>query len=856
MRSHSGAMTRRRWQAAVHAAALFLSAAACARPDGKNSPSSDPGTNPGGGGVPGYEEAGPGVVDIPLTLEELASVARTAEPVRSGVPVPRALDVRDASRLVVVDANGNELATQVAVTSRWGGAPTDDTKPVKWILVDFPASLEAGETAVYRLRTRKSEPERGASMVTESGDAILIDTGAATFTLSKTTLDLFSSVVLADGTELATSAGDAYLTKPDGTRFSASAGTRTVTLEESGPLHAVVLARGKHKAPSGAELLDWTMRVSFYKDRADALVQYTFTEKDLASIRSYVPVDELGITLPIAPGNGAAWTFGGSQTTHTGSLTSAASLRETGGLAENMNKAFNPGKADSIHYALGGDASGSGNHAPGWVDVSGDAGGVSAAVRWFWEQYPKKLAVTPDALTVALWPGEDVDMRVYSASQKTHEVLFTFHGPEADPAAIGREAAARLESPLFARCEPSWYAKSWVWNRIGTADPDDYAPEHQPLVQKYFDDVIGRAFPTTWIERRDDAGGAGHSYSMWDFGDGREHQAWGNNAYDAPRSLLIHYAITGDRAFFDRGVEALVHLRDVDIEHSTQDTRAGIFPARGVPQPWLGRTRYNPADGPQAHDLGFEGRTTYGFEHHKGQSLADHYLLTGDGMSKDVLEETNAYYRQWKIDADTGYLRTGGTRTVSHMLLAQLGYADVFGTAEAKEHRDFAVSYLDEWQRRTTSNDPNGMMWTTSSDSTASFMNGVTGEALMMYEVAFPEGVPVRDSLVDAARWSIDPANGQLENGSSGRYFNAWTNNNYGVAHATVLDPMIVASLGYAAEATGETSFLDISKEVLANSIDLDGSTPVIKAYTQRTRMVPAFLWYLQTPEAKARGGS
>jgi hypothetical protein len=241
--------------------------------------------------------------------------------------------------------------------------------------------------------------------------------------------------------------------------------------------------------------------------------------------------------------------------------------------------------------------------------------------------------------------------------------------------------------------------------------------------------------------------------------------------------------MTGNRAFLDRGTEAMHHLRDVDIEHSPKDTRAGITPARGVNMPWLGRTRYNPTLGPQSHDLGYEGSTGFGFEHHKGQSLADHYFLTGDRLSKDVLAESYHYYDQWLVDASSGYLRQGGgSRTVSHMLNVVLGYADAYGTEEARQRADHIVEYLDDWQRMTSSNDPEGWMWNgTDDDSTSAFMNAVTAESLMLYEVMFPDGVPVRDNLVDAARWTIDAGNGQLENGSQGHYFNAWTNNNYGV---------------------------------------------------------------------------
>ena len=65
----------------------------------------------------------------------------------------------------------------------------------------------------------------------------------------------------------------------------------------------------------------------------------------------------------------------------------------------------------------------------------------------------------------------------------------------------------------------------------------------------------------------------GHEYSMWDFGDDRG-EAWEMEAYDTPRTLLIHWALTGDRDYLDRGVEVAAHERDVDIEHSPQDTRA------------------------------------------------------------------------------------------------------------------------------------------------------------------------------------------------------------------------------------------------------------------------------------------
>lgn len=810
--------------------------------------------------------AEPNRLDVTLYVENTAGLDRTSEPVRSGVPVPRSIQLTDAASFVVVGPEGEAIPSQVEVTSRWGGAPDDESKPIKWVLVDFFADVPAGSTAVYRLQsygaasTPAAEGQPTSPLVTADSDTgIVVDTGVARFHISKTRFNLFDRVQLSRGGELVPSDANRgiYMQTADGTRYLAAAGATEVSVEESGPLHAVVVARGKHVSGSGASKLDFTVRMHFWYGRTDSLVSYTFTERDLGSIRSYTAMDEVGIELPANVGASPRYAVGGAQSSAAGALGTTAWQRQTGKLSPAMAATFDPGNADTITYSNGGDAAGSGGKAPGWIGASGEAGAVTAALRWYWQQYPKKLRVAPGLLGVELWPSEEADLRVYAASQKTHEVLFGFHGAGTSLEAAGAASAARLASPLIARCNPGWYASTQVWNRIGVAEPTAYPEEDRQAVAGYFDNLMGVEFPTTFVDRRYDGGGLGHAYGMWNFGDMRE-EAWSNLAYDTPRSLFIHWAITGDREMFERGVETLVHLRDVDTEHSPRDTRGGITPNRGVPQPWLGRTRYTPTRGGQAHDLGFEGAVAFGFEHHKGQSFADHFFLTGDRLSKEVLAESYHYYEQWLVDAESGYLRKGGgSRTVSHMLNVLLGYYDAYGTDEAKQRIEYVVNYLGSWQRMTSSKDPNGWMWNgTDDDLTSTFMNAVTAESLMLYEVSFPDGIPVRQNLVDAARWTIDPANKQLVNGSQGRYFNAWTNNNYGVSHATVLDPMVAAMLGYAYGVTGERQFVEIAQEVMANSYAYDQSTPYIKAFTQQTRLVPAYLYWLQTEEAKQEAGS
>lgn len=830
---------------------------------------SDPHDGPDGGNPTdpddGTDVADPNGLNVALHVEDSAGVDRIGEPVRSGVPIPRAVQMTDASRFMVVDPEGVTVPAQVTVTSRWQGEPDDVSKPIKWLLVDFVADVPAGSRSTYRLRTKaasassEANPAEAAA-VSETANEIVVDTGAARFTISKTRFNLFDRVELADGTALVESDPDRgiYLQTAAGARYLAATGATDVAVEESGPLHVVVVARGKHENAAGESMLDFTVRMHFWQGSAESKVSYTFTERDLGSIRSYVGLDEVGIELPTLLGGETRFAIGGAQEPATGALQAGGAWqRQTGNLSAAMAAMFNPGNADTISFANGGDATGSGGKAPGWIGGSGENGGVTAALRWYWQQYPKKLSVTPGMLAVELWPSEDVDMRVYASSQKTHEVIFGFHEKGASLESAGAAEAIRLDHPLVARCNPSWYARTQVWNRIGVADPDAYESEHKYVAAAFYENLLQEEFPETFGNRRFDSGGRGHEYGMWDFGDGRESSGWSNLAYDTPRSLFLHWAMTGNRDLLDRGTEALLHLRDVDIEHSPKDTRAGITTNRGVTMPWLGRTRYNPTRGPQAHDLGFEGAVGFGFEHHKGQSLADHYFLTGDRLSKEVLAETYHYYEQWLVDAESGYLRQGGgSRTVSHMLNVVLGYYDAYGTAEARDRADYIVQYLNDWQRMTSSNDPQGWMWNgTDDDSTSAFMNAVTAESLVLYEVMFPDGIPVRDNLVDAARWTIDPDNDQLEDGSQGLYFNAWTNNNYGADHATVLDPMMGPMLGYAYGATGEREFADIASEVMLNSFSQDSSTPYVKAFTQQTRLVPPFLYFLQKPEAQEEAG-
>ena len=182
-------------------------------------------------------------------MRETAGIARSGEVVRSGVPLPRSLDMRDPNVLTLVDAAGIPVPAEFQVLARWG-AGRDADAPIQWLLVTFPASVAANGSATYRLVTDGSagpNPVPAVAVnVTQTGNQITVDTGAATFRLGVNPGALFDEIRLANGTRLVS--GSALTARVNSTDV-AHPTTRRVALEHVGPLTAIVVVEGAYDLP-------------------------------------------------------------------------------------------------------------------------------------------------------------------------------------------------------------------------------------------------------------------------------------------------------------------------------------------------------------------------------------------------------------------------------------------------------------------------------------------------------------------------------------------------------------------------------------------------------------------------------
>ena len=194
--------------------------------------------------------ARPAPARIPLTVRETAGVARAGEVLRSGVPLPRSLGVRDVRALTVVDPAGRPVLAEFHVLARWNAGKDDTAAPVQWVLAVFPASVAARGSAVYTLLTDGSAganpPPMAALRLTRQGRQVTVDTGAAVFKLGGSAGALFDEVDLAGGRRIVTGSGMALRA---GGAEGGHSGVRGVRVEAVGPLSAVVVIDGAYDLP-------------------------------------------------------------------------------------------------------------------------------------------------------------------------------------------------------------------------------------------------------------------------------------------------------------------------------------------------------------------------------------------------------------------------------------------------------------------------------------------------------------------------------------------------------------------------------------------------------------------------------
>lgn len=477
---------------------------------------------------------------VALTVTEPSGRTRSALPVTSGVPLAKgALYRADNVRLT---AGSVTLPLQSRAEARW------EDGSIKWLLIDTQLDLEAGQTAALVLHYGGAERLAAAGPVklTElSGrSGLVMDSGALRAVLSlPDTLELRT----VDDKLLARLAGE--LTDTQGQRWQFAPESYQVL--EGGPLRAAVRLTGHYRSGERRHFFGGVL-LTLYAGKDYARVDHLFgndlVDDNLTAIRS--------LNLDLA--------------------TAAAPARASLGVLDAPALEAVPGVYatqwfDDLWIAgppvVGKPPAESG---PTGKRLAGLARTetLAVAVKDFWQNYPKSLALTSTGLRVGICP--QIDWPDLYANKPDEEKLYyylrdgnyTFRRGLLKRHELWLGPAARLEElgALAAR-HATASAPAEYYQRVQTAG--DLLPA-KPQQFAMYDEILSGGLDR-YLEERERS----HEYGLMNYGDwwGERGLNWGNEEYDLQVGMLQQYLRTGDRRFFYVGEAASRHNTEIDTIH-------------------------------------------------------------------------------------------------------------------------------------------------------------------------------------------------------------------------------------------------------------------------------------------------
>jgi len=505
----------------------------------------------------------PGTVkqaDLPLTMTNDYAFALPAWPVTQGLPFPQGALV-SADQLKLRDAAGQEVPLQATVLGYW------PDYSIKWVLLDFQADLPAQQTVPFTLQYGtqvKRAPIARPLQITEGPAALTVNTGKLQVELPRDKSALLGKVWLdanGDGRfgddEVISTGGQSLLTaggKPG------AAQPATVKVMRRGPLHCIIRVDGSLTGENAA--VGDQVDLHFYAGKSDVVVHHTFTNTNTA--KTFSDLNALVLTQGLDLGGETKGKFGpdGSR-----SVTAPTALRPEGAT---LWQAFD----DNFRLTgLGPDSSG--KRAANWGDVTGAKAGLTVAVRYLWQLYPKSLTLKPDGVAIGIMPrfapgtyqiskeGELEDKLYYylkddvyklkAGVSKRHELRFAFHGPQEAPSA--QECVAFDEPPVL-KAGKNWYCNSKAFGDILPSSPE--LGGIFLTYERNVDKAVGG-----YLQSRE----RGREYGMLNFGDwwGERGRNWGNIEYDTQYAFYLQFVRSGDERYFRLAEQAARHNRDVDM---------------------------------------------------------------------------------------------------------------------------------------------------------------------------------------------------------------------------------------------------------------------------------------------------
>ncbi len=594
-------------------------------------------------------------IDIGPTRADEAPIARNAEPVTLGLPLPRAACV-DPQHIALVDAAGAVRPVQVQALDRWPDGS------IRWALVDLQADVDRDARRTrYELLVcdRAVQPPAGPRItVFPHGGDLTVDTGAARFSIRPG--ERFPCAEVTIGERRVTDASRTGLFVEDAAGRRLTTVIDRVDAEHIGALRTVVRCEGRLVGPDRKASLHLITRLHFFAGSATVRIvltlrnpraaghrggRWTLGERGSVFLRDaslQIALTDVAPALLVhcSPEHGAPYAeynapFELYQDSSGGEAWRSEAHQNREHVVPNRMRGYRLRAGASEHH---------GRRASPVGSLSSGDRTLAVAMPHFWQNFPKAFEADGDLITCRFFPRQYADAHeIQGGEQKTHALFVAF---ERD-----RVTAVPLDwcrVPLLARAEPSWYCSTGALPYlIPTAeDPNSaYTSLFNAAIEG--DDTFERKREVV------------DEYGWRHFGDlYADHEAvfdhsasplisHYNNQYDAIAGCGYQFLRSGDARWWTLMEEMAGHVTDIDVYHTAEDKAAynhGLFwhTYHYVDADTSGHRSY-----PQNPKVGGGGPSA---EHNYTTGLLLHYFLTGDARSR----ETAIDLAHWVVDMDDG----------------------------------------------------------------------------------------------------------------------------------------------------------------------------------------------------------
>lgn len=564
----------------------------------------------------GHEPISPALASSsPVVLSLLEENLSLPTGISWGVPWPQG-GVRHDTTFKLA-AQNRELPLQSWPLAYWPDGS------VKWS--GFATVAPVGLTGPVTLSTNSSaaSAEAGALKVTNDGKLIVVDTGVLKCSIPLSGSNIIDSMSL-DGKNVA-GAGQLVCILQNGPETNPEdspkrerylSEVKHVTVEQSGPVRAVIKIEGLHRGmTSKREWLPFTVRLYFYSGQTAVRVVHTIVfdgdqEKDFVrglGLEVEVPMrdEPRNRTVRFAGPDGGLWSEplqpgGGNIAQESGQRFDGNPIFAQNAIWDDFKliqpnpdgftivKRTNP-KSTWLFSAAG-------KRAPGLAYAGDLGGGVAVSIKNFWQSFPAGLEVqqasSPAAKVVAwLWSpdGPEMDMRFYdthahglpASYEDVQPGLSTAYGvartseltlypvgswPTRPDTVAMANAGNRL--PLLA-CKPEYIHSTGVF---GVWSLPDRSTPFKKSIEDGLDSVLA------YYERQVDDRSW---YGFWQFGDFMHsysaprhvwHYDWGGHAWDntelgAPLWLWYSYLRSGRADLFRLAEAHTRNTSETDVYH-------------------------------------------------------------------------------------------------------------------------------------------------------------------------------------------------------------------------------------------------------------------------------------------------